>query len=137
MQGRKSNKGVSSTEYVTEDTCGLFSEEHAIPENIAIVLNRLDEKFGDDIGVVAGGCGSCTIVEEPLGVFYIAQDAGLHEHLMLKYDADGDAPLTRNELGEVICKVAEECGADWSWNGSTRKCICLGKNDHYDDEYEL
>ena len=118
---------VSSTTLKHESACSLFDDTHGIADAFHDVLNDIG---GDDIEVAASGCGSCFRSDAPMAVFYVAQGSGTDE-LALKYDTNEDARLTREELGELICETADAQGVEYSWNGSTDKCVILGVSDAY------
>jgi len=117
---------VSSTTLKHDSACSLFDDGHRIASKFYDVLDDIES----DIAVAASGCGTCFHTDAPMAVFYIAQGSGTDE-LALKYDADNDARLTREELGEYICATADAHGVEYSWNGSTDMCVILGVSDAY------
>lgn len=125
-----------------DSACSLFSDEHLIPSDLAVLfedlrfaLDRRDP--GCDVITGAAGCGGCVNEDADYVVFYIAQDAGFTDGLMLHYDTRSDLPdrsptLTRTQLGEAIVETAEANGIDHSWPGTPSKGICVGGLDVYD-----
>ena len=137
---RSNTQGYTpSTEYKHPNACGLFSEEHQIPDEVAEVLDAIDSEFGDDIEVAASGCGSCYTTSKPLAVFYTAQRSGPQDDLYLKFDADeGERNIpTREGLGRAVCRIAEAHGVEWTWNGNTDKAIGIGLDDGYDENIDV
>jgi hypothetical protein len=130
-----------------DSACGLFADEHAILqkhakpfEDIRFYLGELDP--GCDVTIGAGGCGGCVNEDCDYAAFYIAQTNHIADGFHLNFDTgahrdDRDPALSRQELGEVICAVAEMHGIEWSWDGDAQTPVYFGDDERHDTDYEV
>lgn len=113
-----------------ETACSLFEEGHYIADEFVDVIEEVEFSVDGSYDYGASGCGSCFHTDADAAVFWVAQgDAS--ERVALKFDVDDDAAITRQDLGGMICKAAEECHVPYSWNGDPQKCVILGEEDEY------
>ena len=111
-------------------SCSLFNEQHRISDDIASVLDELEQH---DVETAAVGCGGCFVADTSEAVFYVAQQHRDVDSIYLKFDATDESEYTRRELGELVVETARELDVPVDWDGDESTAIQVGV-DAIDDD---
>lgn len=123
MNGTLRNTMVASEQFKHDDACKLFNAEHAIPQEVADVLNYFDSLDGHR--AVSGGCNGCTT--HALGndddvdayAYYVAQNSG-GGGIYVGFDSE--------ETAYQLIGIAAERGVDYEWDGDTGTKVFIGSD---------